>query len=207
MLGSLLGLISSFVLTAILLWRYLGVFILIVLSNANIPIPSEIILPFSGFLVGTGKFSFWIVVAVGVLGDLTGSLISYFIASRLDHKIRESENFHIAQRWFDKFGEFSVFIGKLTPMFRSFISFPAGLFKVKLWKFIALTIAGSFIWSTALVYAGFTLGGNWEFIGPYFRKFDSVIAILLLFGLVLLLRYHILIGRRHEKNNSGKLEK
>ena len=191
MIGGLLGLISSFILDAISSWQYVGIFVLIVLSNANIPIPSEIILPFSGFLVGIGRFSFWIVVLVGVLGDLTGSLISYFVASRLEHRIRESRNFRVAQRWFNKFGELSVFVGKLTPMFRSFISFPAGLFKVKLWKFISLTVIGSFIWSTMLTYAGFTLGENWESIGPYFRKFDSAIAILLVVGFVLWLKYHV----------------
>ena len=205
MLGNILGAVSSLILGAIDSWKYVGVFILILISNANIPIPSEVILPFSGFLVGIGSFSFWIVIIVGVLADLAGSLISYSLASRLKEKITENANFNTARRWFDKFGVLSVFIGKITPMFRSFISFPAGLFRIDLKKFIALTVAGSFIWTTTLTYAGFKLGENWEHLGPYFRRFDSVIAVLLIFGLVFWLRYHIR-RKKNGKANHSQLE-
>lgn len=180
MLGPILAKLSSFVLGTINDVGYLGVFGLMVLESANIPIPSEIIMPFSGFLASRGAFSFWLVVFVGALGNLAGSLISYSMARTLEPRLRTSRHFLAAQNWFKRFGELSVFIGRLVPIVRTFISFPAGLFRINLFRFSLYTLIGSFLWSTFLTYIGFVLGENWTQIEPYFRKFDYLIGIAIL---------------------------
>jgi membrane protein DedA with SNARE-associated domain len=189
MLETLLAAISGLVLTIIETLVYPGVFLLMLLGNANIPIPSEIIMTFSGFLVGVGKFEFWLVVLVGTLGDVTGSLISYLVARRVSHKFQAGDDFKRAENWYKRFGTASLFLGKLVPLIRGFIAFPAGIFKVKLWKFLLLVTSGALLWSIFLTYIGFILGGNWTTIEPYFRKFDFVIIAILVLGLIWWLRH------------------
>src|SRR3989344_4015616 len=104
MLETLLAAISGLVLTIIDTLGYPGVFLLMLVGNANIPIPSEIIMTFSGFLVGTGDFQFWLVVLAGTLGDVAGSLISYLMAQRMSHKIRTGDDFKRAENWYKRFG-------------------------------------------------------------------------------------------------------
>jgi len=176
MLGDLIAIISKFVLETISALGSFGVFTLMALESANIPIPSEVIMPFSGFLVSRGEFNFWGIVTVGAFGNLVGSLVSYYAASHVSGRIGKKWELAVAQRWFDKFGIWSIFIGRLLPIIRTFISFPAGIFKVNIWKFSLLTFLGSFIWSWLMTYIGFLLGENWDIMGPYFRKFDFVIA-------------------------------
>lgn len=189
MIESILAIFSSFILNAIETLGYPGIFLLALLGNANIPIPSEITLTFAGFLVGIGKFKFWLVVLVGTLGDITGSLVSYFIANRFGRRLRRSKDFARAENWYQRFGTASLFLGKLVPVVRAFISFPAGVFRVSLWKFFLLVGSGALIWSLTLTYIGFVLGGNWTTIEPYFRKFDIVIAGLLVAVFIWWLRH------------------
>ena len=175
-LSEIIEIVSTFTLNTINAWGSVGVFVLMALESANIPIPSEIIMPFSGFLASRGDFSFWGIILVGTLGQLAGSLVSYYVAAKLDTKIRKNRDFKTAERWFEKYGVWSVFLGRLLPIVRTFISFPAGMFKVNIWKFSILTFVGAYIWTWLLTYIGFQLGENWEVIGPYFRQFDYVIA-------------------------------
>lgn len=182
--------VTLFVLHTIDAWGYIGVFTLMALESANIPIPSEIIMPFSGFLAGTGAFVFWTVVLVGALGNLVGSWISYWAAIKLNSRIKKNKDFLRAERWFERFGELSVFLARLLPVMRTFISFPAGMFRVNLFRFSIYTFVGSFIWSAFLAYLGFYLGENWDVLSPYFRRFDYLIVGA--FGIVFLwwLRHH-----------------
>ncbi len=154
------------------------------LESANVPVPSEIIMPFSGFLVTQDSVNFWLVVFWGALGNLFGSLVSYGVASMYGKQaVRftsrflfvHEKDFDIAEKWFEKYGLWSVFFSRLLPVVRTFISFPAGIFKVDILKFSFLTFAGSFLWSTLLTYIGYALGENWDILGPYFRKFDYLI--------------------------------
>jgi len=190
MIEAILTIISAGIAATIERLGYSGLFLLTLLGSANIPLPSEIALPFSGFLAATGKFNFWLVVLAATAGDLAGSLISYFLAHRLEASLQQKRNFKTAEKFFQKFGEISVFLGRLIPVIRAFISFPAGLFKVKLKKFIPLTVAGSFIWMSVLTYIGFVLGNNWSQIEPYFRKFNFLIALLLIGGVIWWARHH-----------------
>ncbi len=193
MIALILGGVSNFILSVIQRTGYLGIFLLMLLQSVNVPVPSEIIMPFSGFLVHQGVFNFWLVVSVGALGNLIGALLSYRLASLLvKNGLRErwrilkfllsERNLELAQRWFNKYGNASIFFGRLVPVISTFISFPAGLGKMKILNFSILTFAGSLIWSTFLTWLGFILGKNWGILGIYFHKFDYLVlgAILAL---------------------------
>lgn len=189
MISIVLQTISSFVLLVISKIGYAGIFFLMFLQSVNIPIPSEITMPFSGFLAQQGTFNFWLVVIMGALGNLAGALLSYYLAYYLAFgksgekgrvlKILISDgNLELAGNWFKKYGTFSVFFSRMIPVVSTFISFPAGLSKMKISTFTYLTLAGSFIWCLFLTWLGYILGANWQTIEVYFRKFDYVILAL-----------------------------
>lgn len=182
-------LIGSWIIHFISALGYFGVFLLMTLESALIPIPSEITMPFAGSLVALGTFNFWVVVLVGTLGNLVGSLLAYWlgwwgedtVVRKVITKygkyvlISESE-YDRSERWFRNHGEFVVFLSRVLPVLRTFISLPAGVAKMKLKKFVAYTVIGCFIWSVVLTQIGVVLGNNWNSLEVYFRKFDVVIV-------------------------------
>jgi len=135
------------------------------------------------------------VVLVGTLGDVAGSLISYAIADRLRYRLKDNREFKKAEDWYKRFGAASLFFGKLVPFIRAFIAFPAGIFRVKLWEFLLLISAGALVWITFLTYLGFVLGENWSEVAPYFRKFDYIIAAILIIGFVWWIKHRF--GAKH----------
>ena len=194
MISLFLETISNFILLIIQKIGYLGIFFLMFLQSLNVPIPSEITMPFSGFLVQQGIFYFWLVVLAGTFGNLIGALISYHLAfSLVKNGWREKyrilkilisdHNINLAEKWFQKYGTFSIFLGRMMPIISTFISFPAGLAKMKISTFSFLTFAGSFIWSTFLTYLGFVFAENWQVLQIYFRKFDYLILAAIIIGI------------------------
>lgn len=168
---------------------YIAVLVLMTLESFNLPIPSEVIMPFAGFLASKGKISFWIAVFLGALGNVFGSLLSYFLAewilvlrekSNILKKILKEKHLEKANNWFLKYGKISIFASRVVPVIRTFISLPAGLAKMPLTSFIPLTFLGSFIWSAFLTYLGYILGENWGMLEYYFRKVDYFLLILIL---------------------------
>lgn len=162
------------------------------LESALLPIPSEITMPFAGFLASQGVLNFWTVVLIGAFANLIGSLIAYALGFYLEENIilgfiKKFGKFFLvtehdytrALSWFNKYGNPIAFFSRLLPGVRTFISLPAGLSEMNLAKFSIYTFMGSFIWSTFLTYVGFTLGKNWHSLGPYYRKFEFGIAALL----------------------------
>ncbi|MBN2197780.1 DedA family protein [Candidatus Wolfebacteria bacterium] len=191
MISNILEFVSHFVLQIIEIGGYFGVFFLMALESANIPIPSEIIMPFSGFLVASGVFSFWLVVFIGAFGNLVGSIFSYWLGYLVrqgflnKEKQKISEEIEKAKQWVKRFGDWAIFLSRLLPVVRTFISFPLGILKIKsLWRFSFLTLAGSFIWSVFLTYLGLILGKNWGVLESYFRKFDYLILLIILGGFI-----------------------
>ncbi|OIP07014.1 alkaline phosphatase [Candidatus Berkelbacteria bacterium CG06_land_8_20_14_3_00_43_10] len=181
-----------------------GVGFLMTLESAGIPIPSEVIMPFSGFLVFQGTLTIWGVAFVGALGNLIGSLIAYYIGLFGGRPLVEKygkyillskHDLDVTDKFFQKRGNLTVFIGRILPIVRTYISFPAGIARMKLTPFIIYTFVGAYIWSYALALAGVRLGENWEAIKIVGRKFDILIAILIIAGIV----WYI---RRHIRNNS-----
>lgn len=203
MISKIISVLSLFVLGVINKIGYIGVFLLMALESANIPIPSEVTMPFAGFLISSGRFNLWLLILVGALGNLFGSWISYYIAYLIGQPLARffkkskffGDDYEKAERFFQKHGLASVFWSRLLPIVRTFISFPAGIFRVSFWKFSYLTFIGSLIWSGALTWIGFYLGDNWNVLGVYFHKFDYVIVIV---G-VLLVAYYIYLKVKHFK--------
>lgn len=171
------------------MWGLLAVFVLMTLESALIPIPSEITMPFGGFLAGLGILNFWLVVLVGALGNLVGSLLAYWLGATKGEKwvrivirkwgkwlLIKEKDFDTAKKWFHKYGQVVTFGSRLLPIVRTFISLPAGISRMNLPLFSLLTFLGSFIWSAFLAWLGLKLGQNWMAIEPYFRKFQFVIV-------------------------------
>ena len=192
MVYQFLAIVSNFAIQTISALNYFGVIFLMALESACIPIPSEVIMPFSGFLVFEGKFSFWLVVFWGTMGNLIGSAIAYFIGFYGGRPLVEKygkyillshSDLELAERWFQKYGSLSIFFSRILPVARTFISFPAGVAKMNFFKFSVYTTVGSAIWSVFLTYVGFFGGENWSKIEVYFKKFDWFIGILGILGI------------------------
>lgn len=172
---------------------YGGITFLMVLESTGIPVPSEVIMPFSGFLVTREILSFWGVVVAGTLGNLAGSFLAYWIALKGGQPLIKKVGRYIflsehdlnkSEQWFAKYGSITVFIGRLLPIIRTYISFPAGLAKMPLKRFIFYTILGSLPWSILLTYLGLKAGDNWEFLREKFRDFDYLILAVLMAGII-----------------------
>ena len=168
-------------------WGYAALFICMVLENMNIPIPSEIILGFAGFLVSQDIFSFWPTVIIGTAAGITGSVVSYYMGARggrdmiLKHTAKGglgARKMIAAKDWFENYGAIAVFTGRLLPGVRTFISLPAGIAQFPLPEFIILTILGTLPWTIFLVYVGSELGHNWTMILDYKLEIAAACAAI-----------------------------
>ncbi|PIR41190.1 MAG: alkaline phosphatase [Candidatus Yanofskybacteria bacterium CG10_big_fil_rev_8_21_14_0_10_46_23] len=186
----LIGDISQWALDIISQFGYLGIFIISFLESAVFPpIPSELVLPFAGFLVSQGQFNFWLVLLTVSLANLAGGLLIYGISASGGRWILEKYGRYIfirrheidhVEKIFGKYGPAVVFFGRVLPLIRTLISVPAGLVKMPLLRFSIFTFFGSFLWNFALVGIGLKAGENWDLLGDYFQRFDSVIIGVLL---------------------------
>jgi len=168
-----------------------AVFGLMLLESMGILIPSEAISPFAGYLVSEGKMSFFGAVAAGVLGNLVGSWIAYFIGLWGGRELWfhygryvgvRRHHLTAAEKWFDRYGELTVFISRCLPVVRTFISFPAGTARMNFAKFTFYTFVGCVPWVSALTYFGYLLGENWETVGSYLHYLDYAVALAMLVG-------------------------
>lgn len=165
---------------------YGGIFFLMILESALIPIPSEIIMPFSGFLASTGKLNSVGVILAGSLGNLVGSVITYYLGIRLGRAFLIKYGKYILFRvhhlvWteqlFQKYGDKISFVGRLLPGVRTYISLPAGIGKSNFIKFVVYTLVGSIIWNSLLTYAGIQLGRSWQHIDKYSGYLDIIAVV------------------------------
>jgi membrane protein DedA with SNARE-associated domain len=171
---------------------YVGVFVLMTLESALIPLPSEVTMPFAGFLVSQGAMNFWLVVLAGGIGNLVGSLAAYFLGLGLEDSVLRTlirtrgkwmlmseRDYDLAERWFRDHGELVVFVSRLLPVVRTFISLPAGVARMNVMRFSIYTIVGSLLWSALLTYVGVQLGEHWHDISGIWHQFDLVIGLAL----------------------------
>jgi membrane protein DedA with SNARE-associated domain len=165
---------------------YWGVFIGMTLESACIPLPSEVIMPLSGFVVYRGEMSLLGITIVGAVGNLIGSWIAYFVGLKGGRPFLEKygkyvlispKKLDMAHEWFDKYGHEAVLISRVLPIIRTFISLPAGIAEMDLKKFSIYTFVGSLPWCFVLGYIGFMLGPNWNIIEEYFHYMDIVVVI------------------------------
>ncbi len=171
---------------AIAAMGYWGVGIGMAIESANIPLPSEIILPFGGYLVSTGQLEFYRVVLAGTAGGTAGSALSYYLGLWGGRPLLvrygryfgfSRKHLELADRWFERYGEATVFFTRLMPIVRTFISLPAGISGMNFKKFLVYTFLGSLPWSLLLTYVGLKLGQNWEAIKPWFHRLDLVVIL------------------------------
>jgi membrane protein DedA with SNARE-associated domain len=186
--GNIIETVAGFITWIIATAGYAGVAILMAVESACIPLPSEIILPFAGYLVSTGRFSLLLVATAGALGCNLGSTVAYYAAARGgDALVRRwgavlfirPDEIEWVKRFFARYGAATVFIGRLLPVVRTFIAVPAGLARMPLWKFQAYTFVGSWLWCLALAYAGMKLGEKWNsdpVLRSWFHRLDIVIV-------------------------------
>lgn len=191
-------------------YGYAGIFFLILMENIFPPIPSEIVLTVGGFMTTTAGLKITGVVAASTAGSVAGAVILYYIGrwlsvERLEGLVEKygkwlrikKDDLHKADAWFDRYGVWAVFFGRLVPVVRSLISVPAGMSGMKVKTFLLFTIAGTLIWNTILVIVGAAVGENREAIMRQLNIYSNVVYILLALGAVAVIWYFI--RRRHKK--------
>ncbi len=195
MLDHVLTALVSFIVAVISAGGYFGVAALMAIESACIPLPSEVIMPFAGYLVSLGKFSLIGAATAGAIGCNVGSTIAYLVAAYGGRAAFERwgayvlirrEELDRAEHFFARYGAVTVFVGRLLPVIRTFISFPAGLARMPMLKFQIYSFIGSWPWCFVLAYAGVMLGARWN-SDPTFRRlfhqFDAAVVVVVLAGL------------------------
>ena len=179
---------------------YLGVFILMVFESMVAPVPSELVMPFAGFLVADGKLNLWLVIIISTIASVTGSLISYFIAyfgvKELIHKfgkfvLLDKDELEWTERWFQKRGSITILISRFIPVVRHLISLPAGLARMDLKRFIFFTTIGATAWNTFLLLVGMQLRERWELVHKYSKQLDIVVVVLIVLVAAYLVYKHV----------------
>ncbi len=191
--AEILANLTNFIIQTISNSGYLGIFFLMVAESALIPIPSEVIMPFSGYLVTTGKFNVILVIIAGSIGNLVGGLVAYYVGAYLGrgfvlrygrYVLLKKSHLEFAESYFKKYGDRSTFISRLLPAIRTYVSLPAGVAKMNLKKFVVYTLVGSIIWNTVLTYIGIKLGEEWNNIRKYSHYLDAVVVIVVIIVII-----------------------
>jgi membrane protein DedA with SNARE-associated domain len=204
MIAWIIEILAKFIIDTISSSGYLGIVILMGIESACIPLPSEIIMPFSGYLVFRGDFELFRTSLAGAFGCVVGSVPAYYLGLYGGRPLVERygkyvlishRDLDLADRWFERYGDWAIFFSRLLPVVRTFISFPAGVARMNFTRFVIYTFVGSFPWCLGLAYIGMKLGENWDTLGVYFHRFDIVIGIMIAMG-VLYYVWHHLKGRK-----------
>lgn len=200
MIEQIFSVLTNFIVHTISSLGYVGVALLMAIESAAIPLPSEIIMPFAGYLVYKGVFTLFGISLAGAIGSAVGSAITYyiglyggrpFIEKYGKYILISKHDLNLADRFFVRFGFLATFIGRILPVTRTFISIPAGIARVPFWKFIGYSLVGSFIWSMLLGYFGMKLGEHWTSIRDRLHGFDTAIIILIILFVVWWVYRHI----------------
>ena len=188
---AILGHVATWIISVISAMGYGGVALLMAIESACIPLPSEIIMPFAGYLVSTGRFDLFLAATAGAIGCNLGSIVAYEVGKRGGRPVAERWGKYLligpgeldaADRFFDRFGGIAVLIGRLLPVIRSFIAFPAGVARMRLVPFHIYTFIGSWPWCFGLAWVGMTLGKAWDSdprLKAAFHSADAVIGAVL----------------------------
>lgn len=183
--------LASWIIAAISAGGYLGVAALMAIESACIPLPSEVIMPFAGYLASTGRFTVWGAALAGALGCNIGSALAYAVGARGGRPAIERFGRYVlldvadldrAERFFARFGTPAVLVARMLPVVRTFIALPAGMGRMRLLPFHAYTFVGSFAWCYALAYVGFLLGERWQSdprVAAVLHRFDALVLVVL----------------------------
>jgi membrane protein DedA with SNARE-associated domain len=203
MIAKLIEFLSGIIVAVIAALGYWGVGLLMAIESACIPLPSEIIMPFAGYLVSRDEMNIWGVALAGAVGCVAGSLVAYWVGMYGGRPLIEKygryvlisrQDLELADRWFSRYGEAIIFTSRLLPAIRTFIAFPAGVARMNLTRFVVYTFAGSLPWCLGLAYIGQKLGEQWnkdERLKTLFHRFDFVIGIIALVAIIWWVRRHL----------------
>ncbi len=193
-----------------------GVVLLMAIESAAIPLPSELVMPLSGWMLieakGLSVYYVFLAGFYGALGNLLGSLVAYWLGAVGGRPLLEKYGRYVlisphdldrADRWFQRYGEVTVFASRLLPVVRTFISVPAGISRMNLFRFSLYTFLGSFPWSLGLAWGGFLLGERWETLRAVMRPFDIPIIIVVLLLVALYIWHHVRAFRRQQARHSS----
>ncbi len=202
MISNIITILTSFITHTISVLGYPGVALLMCIESAAIPLPSEIIMPFAGFLVFSHRFSLLGIALAGGVGSAIGSAITYYIGLKGGrpfilkygkYVLLDENDLAITESFFEKYGDKTIFVSRFIPVVRHLISIPAGTGKMNIYKFIFYTVLGAGMWNAFLTYAGYYLGSNWTEI----RKYSEVIDIVLVAAIIALVGFYFYKRRRH----------
>jgi membrane protein DedA with SNARE-associated domain len=200
MITNLIAILAQIVISIISHTGYGGIFLLMLVESCGIPMPSEVIMPFSGFLVASGQLNFWLVALIGALGNLVGSWLAYWIGSKGGRPLIEKygkyilisrHDLNLADKWFSKYGDLTVFFGRLLPVIRTYISFPAGIAKMNFKKFTLYTFIGALPWCLLFTWLGVKMGNHWDQIQKTLHNFDMLMLFLVILAIVLYVWRHL----------------
>lgn len=204
-LSDFFGMIANFILATISVLGYGGLFVMMVLESMVFPAPSELIMPFAGFIAYQGDFNLILVIVVSTLGSIVGSVASYYIGKRWGTKLVilygkyvlfSVDDLHKTEAWFRKRGELTVFVTRLVPVIRHLISLVAGVAEMDFKKFVVYTLLGAAVWNSLMAYFGFYLGENWHLITQYADEISVVVVILIIIGGMWFIVRHLLRRRK-----------
>ncbi len=190
---SIVEFISDLIVSLISSFGYAGIFFAMAAESACIPFPSEIIMPFSGFVVSNGGLDLWGITLAGALGNLFGSVVAYLVGLKGGRPFLEKYGKYIllskkklvlADNWFEKHGDRAVLISRLLPVIRTYISLPAGIARMEFGKFALYTFAGSLPWCLALGYLGVLLGPKWDSLKTWFHILYALIILFIICTLI-----------------------
>lgn len=199
--------IFHFATTIITKTSYFGISMAMTLESMVVPLPSEAVMPFAGFLWFEHKLSFWGIVLASTLGSIIGSLISYYVGAyggrplvRKFGKYVLLNEHHLdkTERFFAKYGDKTIFISRFIPVVRHLISIPAGVGRMNIFKFSIYTIIGAGLWNSFLIYLGYQLGSNWQII----RQWGEIIDIILVILIIAAIAFFIYKQRQRRRLNN-----
>ena len=203
---SILSLLTTFIIHTISTLGYPGIILLMAFHSAAIPVPSEIVVPFSGFLVSEGRFNLIGVIISATVGNLLGASVIYYVALHGGRQLLEKygkwllispHDIRMADRFFERFGTPAVIVGRCIPIVATFISIPAALAKVKYWKFLLATCFGALLWNTVLAIVGLQLGQHWLELRDRLRGYEIFVAIIIVLGLIFWIWRHTRHLKQH----------
>ena len=194
---------------------YPGIFLLMMIEGFGIPIPSELTMPFSGFLAsaqGGNKFLLPAAIAAGAAGEIVGGIIAYVLGYFGGRPILvrygrfvllSEEELERGEAWFARYGDWVVFVTRLLPAIRSFIALPAGVVRMPFWRFLLYGAIGSVIWCTALTLLGHTLGQHWETVSSDIRRYNVVIVVVVVLLVAFAVYKRVSGGRRESQRDAA----
>jgi membrane protein DedA with SNARE-associated domain len=187
-------------------WGYAGIFITMMLESMCIPIPSEIVVPFAGFLAYEGKMDIWIITLVSSMANLAGSIVAYMIGKYLGrafivkygkYVLLNIHHLELTEKWFDRYGGIAVLFSRVLPVVRTINALPAGVGKMNFFKFCLYTFIGSVPWNLALVCLGYILKENWAILERYTIYID-ILAVLAILVVIVIVARRIKWGSKSE---------